>query len=106
MGEWARGVSAMILKLMGRGVIVFSARIVNFVVESVVTGSAIGQSLLGSGKGVGQSGPFTVGNARSGVGFIGLKGFSYAGAIIEPSVHTLWSRCALVDKLNGLFGKD
>ena len=28
----------------------------------VVTGSAIGQSLLGSGKGVGQSGPFTVGN--------------------------------------------
>ena len=42
--------------------IVFSARIVKFVVESVVTGSAIGQSLLGSGKGVGQSGPFTVGN--------------------------------------------
>lgn len=30
--------------------------------ESVATGSAIGQSLLGSGKGVGQSGPFTVGN--------------------------------------------
>jgi len=27
-----------------------------------MTGSAIGQSLLGSGKGVGQSGPFTVGN--------------------------------------------
>lgn len=47
---------------MARGVIVFSARIVKFVVESVVTGSAIGQSLLGSGKGVGQSGPFTVGN--------------------------------------------
>ena len=47
---------------MGRGVIVFSARIVIFVVESVMTGSAIGQSLLGSGKGVGQSGPFTVGN--------------------------------------------
>ena len=46
---------------MGRGVIVFSARIVKFVVESVVTGSAIGQSLLGSGKGVGQSSPFTVG---------------------------------------------
>ena len=42
--------------------IVFSARIVKFVVESVVTGSAIGQSLLGSAKGVGQSGPFTVGN--------------------------------------------
>ena len=42
--------------------IVFSAIIVKFVVESVVTGSAIGQSLLGSGKGVGQSGPFTVGN--------------------------------------------
>ena len=40
--------------------IVFSAIIVKFVVESVVTGSAIGQSLLGSGKGVGQSGPFTV----------------------------------------------
>lgn len=36
----------------------FSARIVKFVVESVVTGSAIGQSLLGSGKGVGQSGLF------------------------------------------------
>ena len=47
---------------MARGVIVFSARIVKFVVESVVTGSSIGQSLLGSGKGVGQSGPFTVGN--------------------------------------------
>ena len=47
---------------MERGVIVFSAIIVKFVVESVVTGSAIGQSLLGSGKGVGQSGPFTVGN--------------------------------------------
>ena len=47
---------------MGRGVIVLSARIVKFVVESVVTGSAIGQSLLGSGKGMGQSGPFTVGN--------------------------------------------
>lgn len=58
----ARGVSALILKLMGRGVIVFSAGIIIFVVESVVTGSAIGQSLLGSGKGVGQSGPFTVGN--------------------------------------------
>lgn len=42
--------------------IVLSARIVKFVVESVVTGSAIGQSLLGSGKGVGQSGHFTVGN--------------------------------------------
>jgi hypothetical protein len=42
-------------------VIVLSARIVKFVVESVVTGSAIGQSLLGSGKGVGQSGLFTVG---------------------------------------------
>ena len=27
-----------------------------------MTGSAIGQSLLGSGKGVGQSGPFTVGS--------------------------------------------
>ena len=52
----------MILKLMARGVIVFSARIVKFVVESVVTGSAIGRTLLGSGKGVGQSGPFTVGN--------------------------------------------
>lgn len=39
----------------------FSAGIIIFVVESVVTGSAIGQSLLGSGKGVGQSGPFTVG---------------------------------------------
>lgn len=49
--------------------IVFSARIVKFVVESVVTGSAIGQSLLGSGKGVGQSGPFTVGNGpRDGCG--------------------------------------
>lgn len=62
MGEWARGVSALILKLMERGVIVFSAGIVKFVVESVVTGSAIGQSLLGSGKGMVQSGPFTVGN--------------------------------------------
>ena len=41
--------------------IVFSARINIFVVESVVTGSAIGQSLLESGKG-GQSGPFTVGD--------------------------------------------
>ena len=41
---------------------VFLAGIIIFVVESVVTGSAIGQSLLGSGKGVGQSGPFTVGN--------------------------------------------
>ena len=40
---------------------VLSARIVKFVVESVVTGSAIGQSLLGSGKGVGQSSLFTVG---------------------------------------------
>ena len=47
---------------MARGVIVFSAGIIIFVVESVVTGSVIGQSLLGSGKGVGQSGPFTVGN--------------------------------------------
>jgi len=27
-----------------------------------MTGSAIGRTLLGSGKGVGQSGPFTVGN--------------------------------------------
>ena len=51
----------MIIILLVQG-IVFSARIVKFVVESVVTGSAIGQSLLGSGKGVGQSGPFTVGN--------------------------------------------
>ena len=51
----------MIIILLGRG-IVFSARIVKFVVESVVTGSAIGQSLLGSGRGVGQLGPFTVGN--------------------------------------------
>lgn len=40
---------------------VFRGGIIIFVVESVVTGSAIGQSLLGSGKGVGQSGPFTVG---------------------------------------------
>ena len=51
----------MIIILLGRG-IEFSARIVKFVVESVVTGSAIGQSLLGSGKGVGQSSPFTVGD--------------------------------------------
>lgn len=51
----------MIIILLVQG-IVLSARIVKFVVESVVTGSAIGQSLLGSGKGVGQSGPFTVGN--------------------------------------------
>ena len=51
----------MIIILLGLG-IVLSARIVKFVVESVVTGSAIGQSLLGSGKGVGQSSPFTVGN--------------------------------------------
>ena len=49
-------------QIIGWGVIVLSARIVKFVVESVVTGSAIGQSLMGSGKGVGQSGPFTVGN--------------------------------------------
>ena len=55
--EWE---SAMIIILLGLG-IVLSARIVIFVVESVVTGSAIGQSLLGSGKGVGQSSPFTVG---------------------------------------------
>lgn len=55
------GRSAMIIILLVQG-IVLSARIVKFVVESVVTGSAIGQSLLGSGKGVGQSGPFTVGN--------------------------------------------
>ena len=55
------GRSALIIILLGWG-IVFSAGIVNFVVESVVTGSAIGQSLLGSGKGVEQSGPFTVGN--------------------------------------------
>ena len=54
----------MIIIKLGLG-IVFSARIVKFVVESVVTGSAIGQSLLGSGKGVGQSGPFTVGNGPS-----------------------------------------
>ena len=61
-GEWARGVSALILRLMGRGVIVFSARIVIFVVGPAAgAGSAIGQSLLGSGKGVGQSSPFTVG---------------------------------------------
>lgn len=51
----------MIIILLVQG-IVLSARIVKFVVESVVTGSAIGQSLLGSGKGVGQSGPFAVGN--------------------------------------------
>jgi len=51
----------MIIILLGLG-IVLSARIVKFVVESVVTGSSIGQSLLGSGKGVGQSSPFTVGN--------------------------------------------
>ena len=49
-------------QINGGGAIVLSARIVKFVVESVVTGSAIGRSLLGSGKGVGQSGPFTVGN--------------------------------------------
>jgi len=55
------GRSALIIILLGRG-IVLSGRIVKFVVESVVTGSAIGQSLLGSGKGVGQSGPFTVEN--------------------------------------------
>lgn len=55
--EWE---SAMIIILLVLG-IVLSARIVKFVVESVVTGSAIGQSLLGSGKGVGQSGLFTVG---------------------------------------------
>ena len=62
-GEWARGVSALILKLMGRGVIVLSARIVIFVVgPAAEAGSATGQSLLGSGKGVGQSSPFTVGN--------------------------------------------
>ena len=56
-----KGRSALIIILLGRG-IVFSARIVKFVVESVVTGSAIGQSLLGSGKGMGQSSPFAVGN--------------------------------------------
>ncbi len=56
--EWE---SAMIIILLVLG-IVLSAGFINFVEESVVTGSAIGQSLLGSGKGVGQSGPFTVGN--------------------------------------------
>ena len=43
----------MIIILLVQG-IVLSGRIVKFVLESVLTGSAIGQSLLGSGKGVGQ----------------------------------------------------
>lgn len=60
--EWE---SAMIIILLVQG-IVFSARIVKFVVESVVTGSAIGQSLLGSGKGVGHASPFMVGNRPCG----------------------------------------
>ena len=51
----------MIIILLVQG-IVLSGRIVKFVLESVATGSAIGQSLLGSGKGVGQSSPFTVGD--------------------------------------------
>ena len=59
MGEGRIGLDPQI---NGEGSVCLSARIVKFVVESVVTGSAIGQSLLGSGKGVGQSGPFTVGN--------------------------------------------
>ena len=42
----------MIIILLVLG-IVLSGRRVKFEVESVVTGSAIGQSLLGSGKGVG-----------------------------------------------------
>jgi len=67
--EWE---SAMIIILLVLG-IVLSARIVKFVVESVVTGSAIGQSLLGSGKGVGNQallrwgiGPVTVGAGTGG----------------------------------------
>lgn len=51
----------MIIILLVQG-IVLSGRIVKFVLESVATSSAIGRSLLGSGKSVGQSGPFTVGN--------------------------------------------
>ena len=52
----------MIIILLFQG-IVLSARIVIFVVGPAAgAGSATGQSLLGSGKGVGQSSPFTVGN--------------------------------------------
>ena len=54
------GISALRIILLVRG-IVLSGRIVIFVLESVVTGFAIGQTLLESRKGVGQAGPLTVG---------------------------------------------